>query len=148
MINRTAVLFDRVIVAVMDNANKKTLFSAEERAGFIKKSAAGLCNVEVCIFSGLLTNFFIKSGSDVIIRGLRNAGEFEHESQYAQAYKKADNKIETLFVPSMPEHAFISSGMAKEAAFFGGDLHLLLPGVIIDDVNEKFFGRAVDGYNT
>ena len=138
IIVRASKLFDFLIVAVMNNANKKTVFNIDERVGFVKKSIANITNAEVRVFSGLLTDFFMITKSDIIIRGLRGGAEFEHEVQYARAYKKINDCIETLYIPSNPEHSFISSGMAREAAVFGGDLHLLLPNVIIKEVNQKF----------
>ena len=119
IIKRASAMFDRLIVAVLDNANKKTTFSAGERVGFLKKIADGFENTEIRAYSGLLTDFFVLSGGDVIIRGLRGAADFEHEFGYALAFKKVNAKAETLFIPSAPEHIFISSGMAKEAARFG-----------------------------
>ena len=140
IINRVSGLFDKLVVAVMENALKKTTFSIQERLALLNLTVKSLPNVEICEFSGLLTDFFLQSGFDVIIRGLRNAREYEHELQYAQAYKKINEKIETLFIPSAVEHVFISSSMVKEAAVFGGDLQLLLPDVIINDVIKKLRG--------
>ena len=138
IINRASRLFDRVVVAVMNNAAKKTAFTIDERVGFLKKCAGDITNVEVRAFSGLLIDFFIAEKCDLIIRGVRSPEDFNHELRYANAYKKFNAKIETIFIPSAPCNSFISSGMAKETAVFGGDLHLLLPDVIINEVNEKF----------
>ena len=138
IIKRSSAMFDRLIVAVMNNMHKKTAFGIEERVGFLSLSVKGIKNVEVREYSGLLTDFFISSKADVIIRGLRSPAEFDHEMQYAQAFKKVNDKIETLFLPALPEHMFVSSSMAKEAALFGGDLQMLVPGGIIKDIQQKF----------
>ena len=148
IIDRAAALFDRLVVAVMVNNSKRGAFTADERVRLIEKCVGKHKNVEERSYDGLLIDLFKTSGCSVIVRGLRNCAEFEFETQYAHAFKKTDARMETLFMPSAPERAFISSGMAKEVAAFGGDLHLLLPDVIINEVNEKFFGRAVDGNNS
>ena len=140
IIHRASKLFDILIVAVMNNALKKTTFTIQERLHFLQKTTASFPNVEICDFSGLLVDFYKLKNCSVIIRGLRNCMEFEHEMQYAGAFKKIDKQIETCFLPSAPEHTFISSSMAKEAAVFGGDLQILLSDVIIDDVKKKFRG--------
>jgi len=138
IVNRASALFTKLIVAVMDNKNKETVFNAEERAAFVRKCVKGLPNVDVFIYSGLLTDFFKSAGAAAIVRGVRGPSDFDFELTYAQAFKKYDNNMETLFLPSLLEHAFVSSGMAREVATFGGDLRLLLPDVIIDEVKERF----------
>jgi len=143
IIGRASRLFDELIVAVMDNANKKTSFTADERVRFIERSVGDLPNVKVLKYSGLLSDCFLMSGSDIIIRGLRSCAEFERELDYARAFCASDRRVETLFIPSDPRYAFISSSMSKEAAVFGGDLHLLLPDGIIVDVCEKFFSGGL-----
>ena len=142
IIKRASGIFDKLIVAVLNNPSKKTVFSVDERLKFLSLSAGELPNVEISEFSGLLTDFFVISNSSVIIRGLRNVSEYEHELQYALAYTTMDKKIETLFMPSSPEHIFISSGMVKETASFGGNLGLLVPDVIINKIKEKFYGKV------
>jgi len=134
-------------VAVLDNRHKKCLFTADERAGLLRLACAHVDNIDVRVYEGLLYEFFEQTGSDVVIRGLRNCAEFESEIQYAQAFLTMNAKMQTIFMPSKPEHAFVNSSMAREVAAFGGDLRLLLPDVIIDAVRDKFFGRAVDGDN-
>lgn len=143
LIARASAIFDRLIVAVMNNANKKTLFTIDERVKFLSKTAGSRANVEVREYSGLLSDYFFISGADVIVRGVRSCAEFERELTYARAYASLDKRIETLFIPPSPERCFISSSMAREAAACGGNLHLLLPDVIIDDVNEKFFAGGL-----
>ena len=147
MIERTAALIDTVVVAVLDNRHKKCLFSADERADLLRRVCAHINNVDVRVYEGLLYELFEQTGSDVVIRGLRNCAEFETEMQYAQAFLKVNARMQTIFMPSKPEHAFVNSSMAREVAAFSGDLRLLLPDVIIDAVRDKFFGRAVDGDN-
>ena len=138
VINRASRLFTKLIVAVMDNKNKKTMFDAGERAAFIEKCARDLPNIDVRVYSGLLTDFFKSTGAAAVVRGVRGPADFDFEITYAQAYKTCDNNMETLLIPSLAEHAFVSSGMAREVAMFGGDLRLLLPDVIIGAVIEKF----------
>ena len=147
IINRAAALFDTVIVAVLENKHKKCLFTSDERASHLRQVCVNIHNAEVRIYDGLLYEFFEQTGSDVVIRGLRNCAEFETEMQYAQAFLKVNAKMQTIFIPSLPEHAFVNSGMAREVAAFNGDLRLLLPDIIISAVRKKCFGRAVDGDN-
>jgi pantetheine-phosphate adenylyltransferase len=138
IISRASSLFDKLIVAVLNNVSKKMAFSIDERLGFLTLSAKHLPNVTICEFSGLLSEFFVLSGSDLIIRGLRNVSEYEHELQYAYANRSLNAQVETFFLPCSPELTFLSSSLVKEVAAFGGPLESLVPSVIIDGVKQKF----------
>ena len=138
IIKRTSKIYDKVIVGVLSNKNKKPLFTAEERVELIKKVTDKLDNVEVDTFNGLLVDFAKNKDAKVIIKGLRTVADFEYEFQMALLNKALDSDIETMFMMTDTKYSYISSSMVKELAGFHGDLTGFLPYDIIETVKEKY----------
>ncbi len=127
VIARSARLFDRLIVAVLVNASKQPLFSADERVAMIRAVVAGLPQVEVDTFDGLLAEYARRRGATVVVRGLRAATEFAEEWQMALINRHLHAGLETLFMPASAEVAHISSRLVKEIASLGGPIDGLVP---------------------
>ena len=122
VIQRASRLFDRVIVAVAHNENKKPLFNLAERRALIEQSVAELGNVEVGAFEGLLVEYVEKQNGNAVIRGLRAVSDFEFEFQMALMNRKLNEKVETLFMMPRASDSFLSSTLVKEIAGLGGDV--------------------------
>lgn len=127
VIARSARLFDRLIVAVLVNASKQPLFTADERVAMIRAVVAGLPQVEVDTFDGLLAEYARRRGATVVVRGLRAATEFAEEWQMALINRHLHAGLETLFMPASAEVAHISSRLVKEIASLGGPIDGLVP---------------------
>ena len=129
IIGRTARIFDRVVIGVVDQPlrKQKTLFSAEERAGFIERATTHLENVEPMVFSTLLVDFARENGASTIVKGLRAISDFEYEFEMNQLNRKLAPEIESAYVMASPEFSFLSSTGVKELATFGGDISDLVP---------------------
>ena len=130
IIERTAAHFDEVIAAVIRNPQKsQALFTLEEREEMLAEVTAHLGNVRIDFFKGLLVDFAREHGVNAIVKGLRAVSDFDYELQMAQMnYKLA--RIDTLFMPTSPQHSFLSSSLVREVARFGGDVSPLVdPGV-------------------
>ncbi|MBF0195392.1 MAG: pantetheine-phosphate adenylyltransferase [Magnetococcales bacterium] len=137
VISRGADLFDKVIVAVAINISKSSLFSAQERVGFIKDAAKDLHNVEIIQMDGLLVDFMNEIGACTILRGLRAISDFEVEFQMAAMNRKLDAKAETVFLMASESTTFISSRLVKEVAGMGGKIDRFVPTSVIDPLNER-----------
>ena len=147
IIERTAKLFDSVIVAVLVNPRKQGVFPVEERIRLIERACAHIPNVRAEQFYGLLVDYARQTGASVIIRGLRAVSDFEYEFQMAQMNKKLCPDVETLFMMTNPEHAYISSSGVREIATLGGDVSSFLPPCILEDVQDALDAkrRAMHG---
>jgi pantetheine-phosphate adenylyltransferase len=132
IIERAAARFDAVIVGVLDNPSKQPLFSVDERVQMLEDVTAGLANVEIDPFSGLLVEFATRRGAGVVVKGLRAVTDFEFEIQMAQMNHQLTG-LETLFMTTSPSWSFLSSSLVKEVARFGGDVSALVP----KTVNER-----------
>ena len=143
IITRTSNVFDKVVVGVVNNPLRKdkTLFSAEERKGFIEEATASLGNVEVQIFSTLLVEFARENGAHAIVKGMRAISDFEYEFEMAQLNRKLDPGIESIYVIASPHYSFLSSTGVKEMATFGGDVSDLVPAPVAGALAERLSGR-------
>lgn len=137
IIRRGAKAFDKLIVAVLVNVDKKGLFSSEERVSLIKKVTKDLDNVEVLRFEGLLVDFARLNNSNIILKGLRTVSDFEYEFQMALMNSKLDSNIETVFMMTSSEYSYVSSSSVKQVAKFGGCIKGLVPEEIIPDIIDK-----------
>ena len=137
IIKRSAKLFDKVIVAVLNNSQKKPLFSVEERMNLIKRCISDISNVEVDSFSGLLVDYVKAKKADTVVRGLRAISDFEYEFQMELLNKKLSPETETIFMVTNLNCLYISSSVVKEICRYGGDTKGLIPEVIIEDVKYK-----------
>lgn len=127
VIRRASKLFAEVIVAVAARPSKGVLFSAEERAGFLKEAVRGLSGVSIEIFEGLVVAFARRKQAKIVIRGLRMLSDFEYEFQMALTNRKLADDIETIFLMPSQEYSYVSSKLLKEAAGLGADLSCFLP---------------------
>ena len=134
IIQRGCNIFDKVIVAVLINIDKKGLFTIGERVELIKKATAHLEKVEVVSFNGLLVDLAKEYNARVILKGLRAVSDFEYELQMALMNSKLDPDIETLFMMTSIEYSYLSSSSVKQVGKFGGDISELVPKEIIDMV--------------
>ena len=139
IIDRSAQLFDKVIVAVLTNSSKTPVFTVSERIELLKTATADYSNVEVCSFSGLLVDFLRKIDVKVVIKGIRAVSDFEYEFQMALTNKALYPELETLFMHSSQEHMFLSSSVVREVAKYGGSLTGLVPEELIPIVEKRCF---------
>lgn len=137
IIKRGAKIFDRLIIAVLINVDKKGLFEIEERVELIKRVTKDIKNVEVVSFNGLLIDLLREKEADVILKGLRGVLDFEYEMQMALINNKLDSNVETLFMMTAAENSYISSSSVKQVAKFGGNISGLVPDEIINDIEKK-----------
>lgn len=138
IIRRSSEIFDRVIVGVLRNRAKSPLFSVEERVKMLEDVTAGLPNVEIQSFNGLLIDFVRQNGARVIVRGLRAITDFEYELQLAQMNRVIAPEIDTLFLTTNLKYAYLSSSTAKEVAMYGGDTSAFLDPVVAKKTREKY----------
>lgn len=138
VIERAARLFDRVIVAVMHNPAKRGCFTVEERTALIRRSAAGMDNVTVDAWDGLLVDYVRKTGACAVVRGLRAVSDFENEMVMAQVNAQLLPGMETVFLMTKPKHGCVSSSVVREAASFGADISAFVPEPIVQDVQAHF----------
>ena len=134
IITRAAELVDELVVGVLNNNAKSPLFSVEERVNMIKDVTEDLPNVRVEAFSGLSVDFVKKCQASFIVRGLRAVTDFEYELQMAQTNRSIDHDIDTIFFTTELNYAYISSTIAKEVAFYGGDISGFVPEKIMERV--------------
>ena len=134
VIDRACALFDRVIVAVIDNPSKNALFTADERVSLL--SAMYGDRVELTSFSGLIVDHVASQRADVVVKGLRTIEDYEYEQQMAQMNRHLSG-METVFMPTRAEFAFISSSLVKEVAKLGGSVGGLVPDVVENALKEK-----------
>lgn len=137
IITRGSKIFDKLIVGVLVNIDKKGLFPIEERVELIKRVTSNLKNVEVVYFNGLLVDLAKRYDARVILKGLRAVSDFEYEFQMALMNSQLDSNIETLFMTTSAEYSFLSSSSVKQVAKFGGKIEGLVPEEIINDVLNK-----------
>ena len=124
MIERSAEIVEELIVAVLRNNAKNPLFSTEERVSMLEEMTKNMPNVKVQSFDGLLIDFAKSVGATLIIRGLRAVTDFEYELQIAQTNRIIEPEIDTLFLTTSLEYAYLSSTIVKEVASYGGDIFL------------------------
>jgi pantetheine-phosphate adenylyltransferase len=136
IISRAAQLFDEVVVAVLRNPNKTSLFTAAERVELIAAATKELDNVRVDRFEGLIVDFCRDNDVSAIVKGLRAVSDFDYEMQMAQMnYSQAG--VETLFMTTNPLYAFLSSSLVKEFARYGGDVSGLVPPTVLDQLSRR-----------
>ena len=137
IIERAASIFDNVVVAVLNNPNKKAFFSVEERIELLRKTTVDFPNIEIDCFSGLLIDFVKRKDINVIIKGLRAVSDFEYEFQMALMNKKLSPKVETMFMMTSSKYSYISSSIIKEVATLNGCINGLDPKVVEEALFNK-----------
>ena len=137
IIRRAAKMFDSLTVSVLNNSEKTPLFSVDERVKMLREVCKDITNVKIDSFSGLTADYALKSGTDVIIRGLRAITDFEYELQMAQTNRKILPTLDTVFLTTSIEYAYLSSSIVREVASYGGDIHEF----VTPDIAEKVYSK-------
>ena len=138
VLERAAKLFDRVTVAVAQNAGKKPLFTVEERQAMVAPNVTRFPNVTVTAFGGLLVDFAVAQKADAIIRGLRALSDFEFEFNMALMNRHLQPRIETIFVMPNEQFSYTSSSLIKQVAKFGGDVTHFVPPNVASALKREF----------
>ncbi|WP_070120214.1 pantetheine-phosphate adenylyltransferase [Bacillus marinisedimentorum] len=138
IIQRGANVFDKVIVAVLNNESKRPLFTVQERVELLKEATKDIPNVEVDSFDGLLIDYVHRTQATTILRGLRAVSDFEYEMQAASINRKLDEDIETLFMMTNNQYSFLSSSIVKEVAKYSADVSDLVPEGVEQALKLKF----------
>ena len=132
ILERASKMFDKVIIAVLKNNNKKSLIPVEDRVNLIKEAIKEIKNTEVDSFDGLTVEYARKKGAKFLIRGLRAVSDFEYEMQLSQANMSIAPDIGTVFLITKPKYNFISSGIVKEVASYGEDISKFAPNCVVE----------------
>jgi pantetheine-phosphate adenylyltransferase len=136
IIGRAAGLYDEVVVAVLINVTKQSLFTVDERVEMLGEVFASYGNVKIDRFHGLLVDFCATNGITAVIKGLRAVSDFEYEMQMAQMNYRMAN-VETLFMTTNPLYSFLSSSLVKEIVRYGGDVSGLVPDVVLGRLRDR-----------
>lgn len=138
IINRASRMFEKLIVAILVNTQKESLFTVEERKTLLAESLKGSQNIEVDAFSGLLVDYCNMKNIPCIVRGLRAISDFENEIQIANINKSLNGGIETVFLSTDTKFSYISSSAIKEIACFNGDVSRYVPEPVVKELVNKF----------
>ncbi|NCT67961.1 MAG: pantetheine-phosphate adenylyltransferase [Rhodanobacteraceae bacterium] len=142
LVSRASPLFDRLIVAVADSPAKGPAFGLDERVGLARTALAGIPNIEVRGFSGLLADFVEELGAGVILRGLRAVSDFEYEFQLASMNRHLIPAAETLFLTPAEQYSFISSSLVREIARLGGDVSGFVHPAVLEALRTHYLQSA------
>ena len=135
---RGLTLFDKIIVAILNNPTKETLFRVEERVEMLEVSFKDFQHIEVDTFDGLLVEYASQRNSQAILRGMRAVSDFEYEFQLALMNRRLNRDVQTVFLMTGLRWIFTSSSIIKEAASFGGDIDGMVPPIVNQKLKEKF----------
>ncbi len=138
IVRRGLEIFDEVIVAVARNPEKKSLFSLEERMDLIRRVTEEIPGVRVDTFTGLLVDYVVSQGTNVILRGIRALSDFDYEFQLALMNRKLNRKVQSVFLMTDYKWLYVSSTIIKEAASLGGDVNALVPDIVREALAGKF----------
>ena len=138
MIERASKIVDELVVGVLNNSAKNSLFSLDERVSMLKEITKDMPNVTVASFDGLLVDFMEKIDATIIVRGLRAVTDFEYELQIAQTNHVENPEVETIFLTTSLQYSYLSSTIVKEFASYGGDLSKFVPARFIDRIYDKY----------
>ena len=142
IIKRASSLFDRLIIAVLNNRAKTPLFSVEERVKMLEEVTKDLPNVEVKSFGGMTVDFARECGANALVRGLRAITDFEYELQIAELNRVMDPDIDTVFLTTNLKYAYLSSSSVKEVAAYGGDISHFVTPYVENEVHNKLKDRS------
>ena len=137
IMRRSCKIVDELIVGVLSNKAKISLFSVEERVKMLKEVTKDLDNIRIVPFDGLLVEFASRMNAGLVIRGLRAITDFEYELQMSQTNQKLDPNIETMFLTTSIEYSYLSSTTVREIAAFGGDLTQFVPEAVALELEKK-----------
>ena len=138
ILKRGLKLFDKIIVAILQNPGKESLFTMQERVMMLKESLKGLKNTEIDTFDGLLVDYAAKRNAHAILRGMRAVSDFEYEFQLALMNRRLNREIQTVFLMTGLRWIFTSSSIIKEAAQFGGNIEGMVPPPVLKKLKKKF----------
>jgi pantetheine-phosphate adenylyltransferase len=138
ILNRALKIFDKLVIAILNNPNKTPLFSLDERITMIKTVLKDRQNIEIDSFDGLLVDYVIKKKSNVIVRGLRALSDFEYEFQMALMNRKLNREVQSIFLMTDYKWFYTSSTIIKEAASLNGDISGLVPPLVCRKLKEKY----------
>ena len=138
IIERSARIVDELVVGVLNNSAKNSLFSLDERVSMIKEMTDSMPNVTVTSFNGLLVDYMREIDATIIVRGLRAVTDFEYELQSAQTNHVENPEVETIFLTTSLQYSYLSSTIVKEFASYGGDLSKFVPARFIDRIYDKY----------
>ncbi len=137
LVKRGIKIFDKIIVAILHNPAKKSLFTVEERTALLQESLKDIENIEIDTFSGLLMDYAAKRNASAVLRGMRAVSDFEYEFQLALMNRKLNRGIQTVFMMTGLRWIFTSSSIIKEAAQFGADITDMVPPIVNRKLKEK-----------
>lgn len=138
MIERSSQIVDELVVAVLTNSAKIPLFSVEERVSMLEEITGHLPNIKITSFDGLLIDYAREVEASIIIRGLRAVTDFEYELQIAQTNRIVNSQIDTVFLTTSLEYAYLSSTIVKEVASYGGDISKFVPEQLMERIYAKY----------
>ena len=138
MIERSAKIVDELVIGVLNNSAKNSLFSLDERVSMIKEMTESMPNVTVASFDGLLVDYMKEINATIIVRGLRAVTDFEYELQIAQTNHVENPEVETIFLTTSLQYSYLSSTIVKEFASYGGDISKFVPARFIDRIYKKY----------
>ena len=138
MIKRSAKIVDELVIGVLNNSAKNSLFSLDERVSMIKEMTESMPNVTVASFDGLLVDYMKEIIATIIVRWLRAVTDFEYELQIAQTNHVENPEVETIFLTTSLQYSYLSSTIVKEFASYGGDISKFVPARFIDRIYEKY----------
>jgi len=137
IVKRAVKIFDKLVIAILNNPQKRPLFTLDERIDMIGKAVKGLHNIEIDTFDGLVVDYAVKKKSNVILRGLRALSDFEYEFQMALINRKFNHDVQSIFLMTDYKWFYTSSTLIKEAAKLGGDVTGLIPDFVDRRLKEK-----------
>ena len=138
IIKRGLTLFDKIIITILENPAKKTLFTITERIELLKESLKDLDRIEIASYGGLLVDYAVERDATAILRGMRAVSDFEYEFQMALMNRKLNRNVQTVFLMTGLRWIFTSSSIIKEAVKFGGDIKTMVPQVVHAALKKKY----------
>lgn len=138
IIERSSKIFDEVVIGILNNSAKKSLFSVEERVEIARDLTKQYGNVTVDFFDGLMVDYAKSIGANIVIRGLRAVTDFDYEIQIAQTNKVQYPELETIFMTTALNYSYLSSTIVREFASYGGDISRFVPAEIIPKIKAKY----------
>ncbi|MDA3897806.1 MAG: pantetheine-phosphate adenylyltransferase [Desulfobacteraceae bacterium] len=140
IIKRGLILFDKIIVTILENPAKKSLFTINERIELLKASLKDIenGNIEIASYGGLLVDYAVKRDAQAILRGMRAVSDFDYEFQMALMNRKLNREVQTVFLMTGLRWIFTSSSIIKEAVQFGGDIKSMVPPVVYEELKKKY----------
>lgn len=138
ILERGLKLFDKIIVTILHNPSKVSLFTVQERIDMLEESLKNFSNIEIAHYNGLLVDYAVQRKVNAILRGMRAVSDFEYEFQLALMNRKLNREIQTVFLMTSLRWIYTSSSIIKEAARFGGDVSDMVPPIVNKKLKEKF----------